>query len=332
MQRFERLIRQDKNNRDRYIDIIVEDLKNGTADIVKKSGIVGSEKFTESRTNVKTGYDKAVMRARTMWNNEHTKCNQVLPMLANKWEDRRSYISEPFYVQPKLDGVRLLVSHEGGISRTGKIIPGTEVFGKGLKKGQYLDGECYDPNLTFEELTSLFKTDPLKLKFYVFDYFDLDKLDMTFEERWKHLRRLKNPLYEYVDTTLVKKKSQISKFHKEHVEKGYEGTMIRDRESVYEVGQRSNYLLKHKDFQTEEYEIVGAKTGHGRDADAVVWVCKNGDGHQFTVRPEGTILQREEQYRSREKFMGKMLTVRFQNLTALNVPRFPVGVAIRDYE
>jgi hypothetical protein len=117
----ERLIKQDKHNRDRYIDIKVEDLKDGTADIVKISGIVGSDKFSESRTNVKTGYEKALKRAQTMWNNEHTKCNQVLPMLANKWEDRQKYISEPFYVQPKLDGVRLLVSKDGGISRTGRL-------------------------------------------------------------------------------------------------------------------------------------------------------------------------------------------------------------------
>jgi hypothetical protein len=27
-----------------------------------------------------------------------------------------------------------------------------------------------------------------------------------------------------------------------------------------------------------------------------------------------------------------MLTVRFQNLTSMKVPRFPVGVVIRDYE
>ena len=109
----ERLIKQDKYGHDRYIDIKVEDLKDGTADIVKTSGIVGSDKFSESRTNVKTGYEKALKRAQTMWNNEHTKCNQVLPMLANKWEDRKKYISEPFYVQPKLDGVRLLVSKDG---------------------------------------------------------------------------------------------------------------------------------------------------------------------------------------------------------------------------
>ena len=334
----ERLIKQDKHNRDRYIDIKVEDLKDGTADIVKISGIVGSDKFSESRTNVKFGYEKALVRAQTMWNNEHIKCTQVLPMLANKWEDRQKYISEPFYVQPKLDGVRLLVSKDGGISRTGKIIPGTEILGKGLEPGQYVDGEAFDPNLNFEELTSTFKTDPLKLKFHVFDFFDLraealarDK--MTFKQRWEYVKvHIYNPHYEYVKTTLVKSKKDLPKVHKKHVEEGHEGTMIRDRFSVYEVGQRSNYLLKHKDFQTEEYEITGAKTGHGRDADAVVWVCKTQDGQQFNVRPEGTIIQREEDYKNHKKYIGKMLTVRFQNLTAIGVPRFPVGVVIRDYE
>src|SRR6056300_284379 len=330
--RMERLIRQDKHGRDRYIDITVEDLKDGTADIVKISGIVGNEKYVESRTNVKTGYEKAIKRAQTMWNNEQTKCTQVLPMLANKWEDRQKYISEPFYVQPKLDGVRLLVSKDGGISRTGKIIPGTKVLGKGLKEGQYVDGEAYGPKLTFEDLTSTFKTDPLKLKFYVFDFFDIKKLNMTFEERWEKVKSLSNPHYEYVETFNVKKHSDMTSFHKMFMQQGYEGTMIRNMKSVYEVGQRSNYLLKFKDFQTEEYEIVGAKTGHGRDANAVVWVCRTRGGREFTVRPEGTIAQREENYKNREKFMGKMLTVRFQNLTALDVPRFPVGVVVRDYE
>jgi DNA ligase-1 len=30
--------------------------------------------------------------------------------------------------------------------------------------------------------------------------------------------------------------------------------------------------------------------------------------------------------------MGKMLTVRFQNLTNTGVPRFPIGLVVRDYE
>lgn len=327
----ERLIKQDKYGHDRYIDIKVEDLKDGTADIVKTSGIVGSDKFSESRTNVKTGYEKALKRAQTMWNNEHTKCNQVLPMLANKWEDRKKYISEPFYVQPKLDGVRLLVSKDGGISRTGKVVPGTEILGKDLEEGQYVDGEAFDPNLNFEELTSTFKTDPLKLKFHVFDFFDLKKLDMTFEERWEKVKSLKNSHYEYVETTLVMLREHVPMVHKKHVEEGHEGTMIREASSVYEVGQRSNYLLKFKDFQTEEYPIVDVKEGTGREKGTAIWVCKVGEQH-FSARPEGTLEVRKKFLEEKDKYIGKRLTVRFQNLTALGVPRFPIGVVVRDYE
>jgi ATP-dependent DNA ligase len=244
-------------------------------------------------------------------------------MLANKWEERHKYISTPFYVQPKLDGVRLLVSKDGCFSRTGKRVEGLDHLSDGLREGEFLDGECYAPNMTFEEITSMFKTNPTKLNFYIFDYFDLERPELTFEERMDCVS---------VETKLLKKKSDVEKWHDHFVDQGYEGIMIREASSTYEVGKRSNYLLKFKKFQTEEYEIVGAKTGHGRDADAVVWVCKLTNGREFNVRPEGTIKQREEHYRDRKKYIGKMLTVRFQNLTDLDVPRFPVGVVIRDYE
>ena len=310
-----------KNGKKRYLDIHVEKIKD-TWCIVKLTGQVGG-KESKSVIEVPLGYESAMKRANTMWKNANTKATTILPMLANKWSEREQHISEPFYVQPKLDGVRLLVSNKGGISRTGKIVPGTEQLGKGLKDGQYLDGECYDPNLTFEEITSLFKTDPMKLTFNVFDYFDLNNLDLTFEERMKYVT---------VETSLIMKKSMLHLAHEVFIKRGYEGTMIRDRYGVYEVGQRSNYLLKHKDFQTEEYEIIDATTGHGRDANCVVWVCKTRDGTKFNVRPEGTLEDREYKYTNREQFIGKMLTVRFQNLTNTGVPRFPVGIVIRDYE
>jgi ATP-dependent DNA ligase len=319
----ERLIREDKNGRRRYTDIHVEDLGDGTADIVKTSGVLGSDKTVVSRTNVKTGYEKALARAKTMWTNERTKGIQILPMLANKWEDRHHYITEPFYVQPKLDGVRLLVSKSGCFSRTGKVVNGVEHLTKDLKDGEWLDGECYAPGKTFEEITSMFKMNPQKLEFHVFDYFNTHKPDLPFAERQKRVT---------VETLLVQKKSDIHKLHAKFVNQGHEGIMIREATSIYEIGKRSNYLLKFKEFQTEEYEIIGANCGHGRDADAVVWVCKTATGHTFTVRPEGTIKQREVYYANRNRYIGKMLTVRFQNLTALGVPRFPVGVAIRDYE
>ena len=37
----ERLIREDKNGKQRFTDIHIEDLGDGTADIVKTSGMIG---------------------------------------------------------------------------------------------------------------------------------------------------------------------------------------------------------------------------------------------------------------------------------------------------
>ena len=55
----ERLIKKDKHGNERFTDIRVEDLKDGTADIVKCTGVVGTDKVSVSRLNVKTGYEKA---------------------------------------------------------------------------------------------------------------------------------------------------------------------------------------------------------------------------------------------------------------------------------
>ena len=318
----ERLIKKDKNGRERFTDIRVEDLKDGTADIVKVCGVVGSDKMTESRTNVKTGYEKAVNRAMTMWNNERTKCTEILPMLANKWEDRQKYITEPFYVQPKIDGIRLLVSNKGCFSRTGKPVKGVEHLARSLKDGEYLDGECYVPNKTFEEITSMFKMNPESLEFHVFDYFDLNRPNLTFEERKERIS---------VDTFLVKKVVEIQKYHDMFVRDGHEGIMIREASSVYEIGKRSNHLLKYKAFQTDEFPIVDVKEGTGREKGTAIWVCKAGE-HHFSAKPEGILEVRRKLLEDKDKYIGKQLTVRYQNLTALGVPRFPVGIVIRDYE
>jgi len=313
----ERLIKKN-----RFTDIHVEKLKDGTADIVKSTGVIGTDKAVVSRTNVKTGYEKALVRAQTMWNNEQTRCTEILPMLANKWEEREKYITEPFYVQPKLDGVRLLVSNKGCFSRTGKRIEGVEHLARGLKDGEYLDGECYAPNKTFEEITSLFKTNPRDLEFHVFDYFDLKHPNLSFEERKKRVT---------VETFLVKKKTDVKGYHDLFVNQGYEGIMIREASSTYEIGKRSNYLLKYKAFQTEEFPIVDVKEGTGREKGTAIWVCRAGE-HTFSAKPEGTLEVRRRFLEEKEKYIGKPLTVRFQNLTALGVPRFPVGVVVREYE
>lgn len=314
------IIKTDAHGRERIFNIRVDRLRDGTANIVKTTGLVDGKKIT-STIHVPLGFNSASKRAMTIWKNKQE--SGVLPMLAHKWEDRKRYIQEPFYVQPKLDGVRILVSNKGGISRTGKVVKGTEDWGKDLKDGEYFDGECYLHGLSFEETTSAFKTCPGTLEFHVFDYYDVNRPHLSFEERMQWVT---------VKTERVSSKEDVMTVHNTFVNQGYEGIMIRNAHGAYEPGKRSNNLLKFKTFETEEFKIVGVHEGAGRDVGTPVWECVTTAGDRFSVRPEGTIEKRRDAFERREALVGKKLTVRYQNMTVAGVPRFPIGIAIRDYE
>jgi len=115
----------------------------------------------------------------------------------------------------------------------------------------------------------------------------------------------------------------------EFVEAGYEGIMLRNAAGVYRANYRSNDLQKYKEFMEDEYRIIDFKEGDGRDAGAVIWVCETADGKEFTVRPRGTMEQRRVWFNDGAKYIGKNLTVVYQELTEDGKPRFPVGKAVR---
>lgn len=314
-------IKKDARGRDRVFEIRVEALDDGTANIIKTTGLVDGKKST-SVIHVPLGLESAKKRAATMAKNQAQDDTVVLPMLAHTWDGTKGGPG-PFYVQPKLDGVRILVSHRGGISRTGKVVPGTAHWGAGLEPGEYLDGECYVHGRAFEDITSAFKTCPETLEFHVFDHFDTRRPSRPFSERLARVT---------VKTILVPSSSDIETVHGTFANQGYEGIMIRDPQGVYEPGKRSRTLLKYKHFETDEFTIVGVREGSGKDTGTPVWECVTPRGERFSVRPEGTLAKRREAFENRLRAIGKPLTVRYQNMTAAGVPRFPVGLAIRDYE
>jgi hypothetical protein len=93
------------------------------------------------------------------------------------------------------------------------------------------------------------------------------------------------------------------------------------------VDKRSIGLQKLKAFLSKEYKIVAAEEGNGREAGAVVWVCTTGvGGSLFKARPLGSIEERKKLYKERAQHIGKLLTVKYQELTLQGVPRFPVGI------
>ena len=169
----------------------------------------------------------------------------------------------------------------------------------------------------------------------VFDYIDHK---LPYEQRMKNLdnffEKNKNMKYiKQVKTEECKNQEAIYDFLEKYTKEGYEGVIIRNKKGNYEENSRSVNLQKLKKFIDEEFEIIDYTTPDtGKEVGCVIWICKTKDGKKFNVRPSGNYQERKNLYKNAKKFIGKMLTVRYQELTNGKVPRFPVGVAIRDYE
>ena len=80
----------------------------------------------------------------------------------------------------------------------------------------------------------------------------------------------------------------------------------------------------------DEFKIVGFTQGDGRDRGTVIWICHTKEWKEFSVRPRGTIAARTFLYNNGDKYIGKMLTVIYQELTEEGKPRFPVGKDVRE--
>jgi DNA ligase-1 len=144
-------------------------------------------------------------------------------------------------------------------------------------------------------------------------------------------------LIKQVQTVEVNGDWDILRFwHDKWVREGYEGLIIRDPNEAYLWNHRDKRLLKYKEFFDEEFEIIGYHEGTGSNKGCVTWECRGDDGFggyvHFGCKPRGTTEYRKRMFRLGRSYIGKMLTVRFQERSMDGVPLFPVGITIRDYE
>lgn len=271
----------------------------------------------------------------------------IKPMLAGTY-DKDKHTDFPYYVQPKLDGVRCLAKWENGeivlTSRKGKPlnIPHVKiVLESNLPKDVILDGELYvHKKLSFQEIVSATKklsSSTTLLQYCVYDIVDMRS---SFEERLKILKGfsfmngfVKEGTYavEIVRTQKVQTVKDLNIVEDAHVQSGYEGVMVRHLDGKYTPGFRSKDLLKLKRFEDAEFKIVGVVEATGRDAGTAIFTCITKEGNEFNCRPQGTFEERSHYWKNRKKLIGKKLTVKFQGKSDDGVPRFPVGIALREF-
>lgn len=233
---------------------------------------------------------------------------------------------------------------------------GTFVYKKASKKDKIVfsppdkdDPQLLPKHLNFKAITSTVRstmTDPGPLEdqmcLYVFDVVDPSE-KMNQDERFAILDDLfsrkgiskKYPRIKRVECKIIHSVKEITKYHDKVAEEGYEGVVLRDRDLKYEClkkNKKSKWMRKYKYFFDQEWPILGIKRDKGVDREQFTWICQTDEGVKFYPKPEGTREMKWEWYDNKDEYIGKMLTVRYQGFEDSGKPRFPIAVAIRDYE
>ena len=278
-------------------------------------------------------------------------------MLAQKSEDRElDFENHTYYIQPKLDGVRCIIRKDGAFSRNGKSFKNVEHILKELKPlfdyapELILDGELYNHELKedFNKIISLVRktkriTDEDRresqrlIQFHNYDIFNVNRQGLSYVERldlMRHIQRKYNLLYmRAVSTQIVNNKVDLNLLNKINKKQGYEGSMVRNN-MPYEPGKRSWTLQKVKEWQDTEMTITWFVEGKGKFENGLgKFVGLDGDLREVEVPwPSLTIEERQEVWKNKESYLGKVLTFEYFERTPAGAYRFPRAKGIRDYE
>jgi len=277
-------------------------------------------------------------------------CRYIEPMLADKY--KKFKVGE---AQPKLDGFRCAMSKAGPTSRNGEIIPGAKYIHDELLESQIferfpgliLDGELYNHDyasdfgglqslLTKENPTedeiALIKSD---VQYHVYDIISSDIRSERFMNLDYVVRVAQSEKVILVESKRVETESEYDDIHGAWVELGYEGSMWRDSTMPYEEGSRSKGLLKRKDFDDAEFEIVEIQEGRGNWAGAakrvVCWLPEADrtggptEKNTFEAGLRGTYPNNVKLLAERDKH--KIVTIRYFGYTTTAIPKPRFGVA-----
>jgi len=272
-----------------------------------------------------------------------TKAPQA--MLAKVYEPKYADYINGVMVSAKLDGMRCMavIPSVGDIvlwSRGGKQIDTMPHIIADCKKLQesgfvgILDGELYvhdkDADNFQEVMKSIKKYRPGISELVNYHVYEL------IDENENAAGRYNTIISTIIHLPLVSIKAHaqfictseesVMKFHEQFLSEGYEGTMVKNANSLYQQDKRSSDLLKLKNFQDAEFVIVDV-VPMDRKPECGIVACKilTSNGMvQFKATPKMNYEARKELLTNRLDYVNCVGTVAFFGLTADGIPRFPV--------
>jgi bifunctional non-homologous end joining protein LigD len=213
---------------------------------------------------------------------------KLRPMLASSAD---AAFDDPDWVfEPKLDGIRVLVSIQGesvriesrnGLDLSSQFPALRENFKEQLTTGMVLDGEIVAFDETGPSFNAMLKRlhlqdgamlnqmdSQIPCVFYAFDLLHFEGWDLRGRpllDRRRYLEQLLLP------TEAVQLVSQVREegtmLYQAVLANGLEGVMAKGLSSTYEAGRRSSAWLKIKSFQTADLVVGGYSKGSGGRGD-----------------------------------------------------------------
>lgn len=271
------------------------------------------------------------------------------PMLAKDYTKMKVKPEFPVFCQPKLDGIRCVATKDGLFTRNGKPILGVPHIQRNLQRffelnpETELDGELYNHKLkdNFEKIVSMVRKanpseDNKKLSESLVEYWVYDvRKPVKFSERLEFLKSRVSNYYTQVRvvwTYTVNRQEELDEIYGQYLADGFEGQMIRT-DTPYEF-VRSKALLKRKEFQDAEFTVIEILEGEGKRSGIAGAVrLKDKEGNIFKSSIEGDMGFCGKLLKDKDNYVGKTVTVRFQNYTDAGIPRFPyTNMVVRDYD
>lgn len=244
-------------------------------------------------------------------------------------------------LQKKLDGHRCLITAQEGeliaYSRQGKPITSIKHILRGLAgrlpEGTTLDGELYCHGVKLQTIGSWIKREqPATSNLFFVCY------DLISPERYVDRHRELSEIIAPVDTGAPGRVVVLpySPYEGEEATRslfrtvrsqGFEGLMLRLDNRGYEAGRRSSSLLKIKEFEQEEFQVVGFKTSSTGWA---ICECVTKDGKKFDCSAPGTLEEKKRVLYQQDKYLYRYLTIDFAHWTDDGLPFQPTAVRWRE--
>lgn len=278
-------------------------------------------------------------------------------MLAFKVQQYGHQLSNPFYVQPKLNGVRALCNGTAFQSRdehlwNNKVLAHLHeqiqpIFSR--YPNFITDGELYRHGLSLQKINqavAVNRHEPTSvtptIEYHIFDLLDCEHGAKDFSYRAEQLDAIQSIITRFqlthikvVPTHLCGSMDMTEPLYKNYLKAGYEGLMYRSLGHMYGLrencGNKENRwkcLLKRKEWLDKEFLITDFKITEGKKGERGFQVTCDLLGTGLTFNVGSGLADDELDYYIENSPIGQWAKVKFESFSDDGVPKQSTILAI----